>query len=521
MAGDGGVVWEAPGPGLWTHDPVHVPAPITGFNRLTPARGPADGFGAGYARYGHGGAGGRGAIIHGYPFRQPVLIGPELFDEREAAAREAIDQRLWRVDGERWFTVERPKMLQACRSFQAIDPASLDDAALAQHLLDALELQRRASFHHFSHIPMVFVVGEWLLAAERWGIGSQAAHSLLAGASPATAAAARDLARVADALHAAGVTEVESLDDVRRASAHSAAALDDYLATYGWRTVSGFDVDAKTLNEMPELLLTSIRNALVAPFVAQAPDPAPIRELVPEGDRAAFDDLLAEARYVYGIRDDDVAPCMWARGLIRRTLLEIGARLAASGAVHKRDHVFDAGADELVGLLKGASDPDADELAARAALRHEQALLEPPASIGTPLPPEHELPPTVARVTAAMAAYMGHPPDRAGDGITGTGVGERVYRGRACVARRVDDAAARLDVGDVLVTPITTPAFNSVLAIAGALVVEYGGPTSHSGIMARELDIPAVLDARGCMAAIPDGAEVEVDPVRGVVRLRT
>ncbi|MGH9012958.1 MAG: PEP-utilizing enzyme, partial [Acidimicrobiia bacterium] len=101
--------------------------------------------------------------------------------------------------------------------------------------------------------------------------------------------------------------------------------------------------------------------------------------------------------------------------------------------------------------------------------------------------------------------------------LAGTGVGHAAYRGRARVARHPEEAIERLEPGDVLVTPTTTPAFNAVLAIAGALVVEEGGLVSHAAITARELGLPAVVGVPGALAAISDGDEVEVDPVAGRV----
>ncbi len=62
----------------------------------------------------------------------------------------------------------------------------------------------------------------------------------------------------------------------------------------------------------------------------------------------------------------------------------------------------------------------------------------------------------------------------------------------------------------------TSPAFNAVLAIAGAVVTTHGGALSHAAVLARELGIPAVVGAPGALG-IPDGATVDVDPVLGTV----
>ena len=110
---------------------------------------------------------------------------------------------------------------------------------------------------------------------------------------------------------------------------------------------------------------------------------------------------------------------------------------------------------------------------------------------------------------------------RAGDGeeLTGVGAGTTVYQGRAVVANDADDAFERLAPGDVLMATMTTTAYNAVLTVCGALVVEEAGPLSHAGVMARELGLPAVLGVTGAVATIPDGALVEVDPSRGSVRV--
>jgi len=101
----------------------------------------------------------------------------------------------------------------------------------------------------------------------------------------------------------------------------------------------------------------------------------------------------------------------------------------------------------------------------------------------------------------------------------GTGVGNTIYRGRACVVGDAMDALERLEPGDVLVTRFTGPSFNSLMPIVGALVVEEGGALCHAAIVAREFGVPAIIAASGATTHIEDGVLVEVDPRRGVVRM--
>ena len=57
----------------------------------------------------------------------------------------------------------------------------------------------------------------------------------------------------------------------------------------------------------------------------------------------------------------------------------------------------------------------------------------------------------------------------------------------------------------MLVVRATSPAFNVVLTIAGAVVTANGGAMSHAAVLARELGIPAVVGAGGALE-IADGS---------------
>ena len=103
--------------------------------------------------------------------------------------------------------------------------------------------------------------------------------------------------------------------------------------------------------------------------------------------------------------------------------------------------------------------------------------------------------------------------------LKGHGIGTSAYRGRARVALNPEQAIDAMDPGDVLVVRFTTPAYNTVLALAGGLVTADGALLSHAAVMARELGIPAVVGAAGALQHIADGDEIEVDPVAGVVRV--
>jgi pyruvate,water dikinase len=77
---------------------------------------------------------------------------------------------------------------------------------------------------------------------------------------------------------------------------------------------------------------------------------------------------------------------------------------------------------------------------------------------------------------------------------------------------------SRIGPGDVLVTRMAGPALGRVLATVSGVVSELGGSTSHLASLARERCVPMVLGVPGATLQIPEGVQVAVDGVAGIVR---
>lgn len=467
----------------------------------------------------------------------PVLwlatrLHPE-FRRRERTARrvQAENSALDQVTA--WFGGERQQWHDANSAIQAVDPTALDDGALADHLdrLDA-HLVRGWCRHHQLHGSDLGPIGDLLAHATEWGLDPVAVMVLLKGASPATVDAARHGATIAQALRAGGVdpSTVTSLEQIRSVGA-AADALDAYLDEYGWRVVSGYDLDSLTLHELPGAVCTLVRRAAADDGAgAGAGDPvdhgpAEAELRAASGNPALFDELLDSARQAYGLRDDN-GPLTWEwpMGLTRRAYVAAGERLATGGRLHQASDAFELDLPELAAVLRGAAAPTAEEAAARADERRWQATLEPPEYLGAPMaePDLSPLPPAsrrMMRTILAATSMLDPDPHRSATSLAGLGIGSRIYRGRARVADDPNRAIQEMEPGDVLVAPWTAPSYNSVLAIAGGVVVQEGGLLCHAAVMARELDLPAVIGCTDAMTAIRSGDLVEIDPSAGTVKL--
>jgi pyruvate, water dikinase len=102
-------------------------------------------------------------------------------------------------------------------------------------------------------------------------------------------------------------------------------------------------------------------------------------------------------------------------------------------------------------------------------------------------------------------------------GLNGHPAGIGWGSGRAVVVN-CECELARVAPGDILITRVAGPALSHILPRVAGVVAELGGSTSHLASLARERGIPAVLGVLDATQRIPDGAQVAVDGVAGVVR---
>ena len=102
-------------------------------------------------------------------------------------------------------------------------------------------------------------------------------------------------------------------------------------------------------------------------------------------------------------------------------------------------------------------------------------------------------------------------------GLTGqpAGVGWGSGRGRVV---NCECELSLVAPGDILITKVAGPALSQILPRVAGVVAELGGSTSHLASLGRERGIPMVLGVLDATLRIPDGAQVAVDGVAGVVR---
>jgi len=77
----------------------------------------------------------------------------------------------------------------------------------------------------------------------------------------------------------------------------------------------------------------------------------------------------------------------------------------------------------------------------------------------------------------------------------------------------------KVRVGEILVSPMTTPDFLPAMNRAAAFVTNEGGVICHAAIVARELKKPCIIGTKIATKVLKDGDIVEVDAERGIVKI--
>jgi pyruvate,water dikinase len=491
------------------------------------------------------------AQVNGFTYHQPQpfdLPGPDgpmspeeigaEFGRRAALAEETFAIKRWRQDLELWDNECKPASIERHRELGDVDIAELDDAALAAHLAEvAAHLTAMVYQHHRFNMAAMLPVGDLALHVAGWAeLPPTAALGVLDGYSPISGVTSSEMADALAAIRSdpAASALVEGagdagarLDQLRS----TAPAVDEYVRAVQDRVLDGFDVLGPTLREQPGVVLGKLGAALNAdPGAARTRADqlaADLRAQIPDQHRGEFDELVAEARAVYRLRDErGLYSEITAIGLLRRALLECGNRAHSRGVIEDPALILDATPDEAALILAGTG-PSGGDLAARAELRRRLTADGAPRHLGPPPPPPpavDDLPPALRRMMSAVGfmieSILGQLDESAGDDnvIQGIGVTDQVSEGTARLVHDIDDLLD-LQQGEVIVAPSTGEAFNSVIHLVAGIVTNHGSHACHAAIVAREMGFPAVVGTVNATERIKTGDRVRVDGAKGEITL--
>ncbi len=478
------------------------------------------------------------------PGSSPEAIDVSLFGEADTPPYEPRkgDKSLWnsakmlRYVLKALGTDSEPAVLADSRArlarWQAAQPPlDADDAAqLASRFKAIADPQLQFRNHMITTFTTSIVTGvlaDGAAAADRPDLLTDLTGAMGEVASAAYSTAMYDVAKLAmvePAVAAAFDAGVAGLGD-RLATIPEAGpfndAFDGFIERYGHRGPNDWEISSRTWENTPELAYAAIDvmrqsdhdldpSGRISDVEAKRDAAAEIvRPHLNFMDKPNFDKAVKAIRHWVRGREGTRDLCIHFSLSTRRVFFELARRAAERGGtqnlrdvalLHPRDEFPDYVADPA---------PYLDVLAERVALRDRFAAVEPPFFISS----QDEVP-----GIEELEAQQAEKADEAGTGAVLQGVAgcAGTARGRARVVLDPADPAG-MEPGDILIAPLTDPAWTPLFLPAAAVVVNVGALMSHAVIVSRELGIPCVVAVDGATDRIVDGAMIEVDGTAGTV----
>ena len=292
------------------------------------------------------------------------------------------------------------------------------------------------------------------------------------------------------------------------------ALLDGFLVTYGHRSPK-YEFRHPSWSENPKQVLEMIRMYLDDSI----PDPAEgearqakarheaeaqARKALSPGKRLVFNRVLALAQTYFRLRENQQFYLMMILPSQQRILRELGRHLSRAGWFDEPDDVYFLPQEDIMALARALlSRPEDVPRTCKetlADLRRNRADLE-----------------RFKRMDAPLTLGGNPPPAEQGSALAGVAGSKGIARGPARIILD-PDGFGDLRPGEILVSPATTPAWTPLFGIAAGLVTDYGGLLSHSGVVAREYGLPAVLGVGNATKLLKTGEMVEIDGTLGTIR---
>jgi pyruvate,water dikinase len=468
-------------------------------------------------------------------------VPPEQMPAAEMAALPGVFARATTF-ADRWAREWLPELEQSWDAWSAVETSKLDGADLLQRWEDMLKLYVRVWDIHFELLlPALIALSSFIeFAQEHLGTSSDLdATKMLVGIDNLSLHAGRKmwaLSRAALAnLEVEAVIRAGEAGTVMDRLGQSEAGrkfrndVDAFLQDFGYRSDTVQDLSDPSWKEDPGRFFTALR-----PYLDNDQDPdVKHRELAAEREatvararqelanapaeiRGQFEALLKGAQDCSRLQEDHNH---WIdqRSLYegRKLALEVGQRLVSRGQLDTAEDALYLWEDQFREAILDPQKQVRDIVAKHRAERAYWENVEAPPMIGTDYGP----PPLESPVGRTIMRFFGGPPSEPQrDVVKGNPGSSGKYRGIARIVPTIADAA-RLGLGEILVTPTTSPPWTPLFATAGAIVTDTGGPLSHCAIVAREYGLPAVVGTGYGTHQIRDGQLIEVDGDAGLVRL--
>jgi phosphohistidine swiveling domain-containing protein len=287
-------------------------------------------------------------------------------------------------------------------------------------------------------------------------------------------------------------------------------ALQSFLDRFGHRCIKEMDLITPRWQEDPIAVLIMVRNYLKAEG-REASDFRGLQLVAQDQVHQALkrrwqhwlvDYLIRRIRYYVTLRENTRYYHTMVFAAVRTKLKRMEQDLIEQDRLHCADDIFFLHWEEAKALADGLRTwLDVEPLIRERRLRHQQeSRVLPEESFNFELP--------------KRSAPTGQATNELHGECACPGYAEGVVK-----VILDPTLSADLDPGDVLVAPYTDPAWTPLFPSAAAIIVEVGSYLSHAGTVAREYQIPCLVDVEACTRQLRSGQRVRVFASEGRIEV--
>ena len=295
------------------------------------------------------------------------------------------------------------------------------------------------------------------------------------------------------------------------------STLNEYMEKFGDRTVYELKLEAPTLREEPLFLIKMIYSLSITENVQEH-----AKRNILEEQKKIYDSLkinpikkyllkktLFYAKKFIRLRENLRYERTKVFGTVRKIMKKMGVHLKNNNLINNEKDVFYLTVDEIFGLVDGSIiDVDLQKLIE---LRKEEYKKYQTEAI---LPDRF--------LTRGFLGENFYYEDLAGNSqldentLQGTGCSKGIVKGKVKIVLNPMDT--QVEDGDIVVTKSTDPSWVIVFPLLKGLIVEKGSLLSHSAIISREMNIPAIVGVQGATSILKTGDMIQFDGSTGIIK---
>lgn len=288
------------------------------------------------------------------------------------------------------------------------------------------------------------------------------------------------------------------------------------MTEFGCRCFGEIDVAAMRYEDHPWSVLSLAMNNIDGVIVSDEEGEAlraqaleNLREKVSKRTMKKIEAMLPTAKLFMTYREHPKYMLIRMISAVHRVLLRLGDLMVKRNVIDHREDVFMIQLDKLVQYERG----EIDGMNFREIVKEGRAVMESANKVTLPrviCAPEGEMQ-LISMKT--MKALKNLPANM----LMGVATSAGVVEGRAVVVH--DPHTAKLEKGDILVTKATDPGWTPLFVSAAAVVLEIGGPLTHGAVVAKEMNLPCVVNVTNLLDRIQTGMRIRVDGTKGTVEI--